>query len=194
MFFDRDGTLIDDEHYLADPARVRLRPGAAAAVRSVAAAGLAPIVVTNQSGIGRGLFGEADYEAVRARVGRAAGRGGRNARRELSLPARARRATPGAGMRLPQAGPRALRQAAAEHGIDLARSVAIGDRRRDLTPLTTLGGYGVLVPSPDTPLTDMVWAREAHAFASTLTAGVARALAWVSAGASGASAVEFDRE
>ena len=48
VFFDRDGTLIEDEHYLADPARVRLRLGAADAVRRVNEAGVAAVVVTNQ--------------------------------------------------------------------------------------------------------------------------------------------------
>jgi D-glycero-D-manno-heptose 1,7-bisphosphate phosphatase len=55
-FLDRDGTLIELVHHLADPAKVRLLPGAGAAVRELRAHGLACVVVTNQSAIGRGLL------------------------------------------------------------------------------------------------------------------------------------------
>ena len=66
VFLDRDGTLIEDRHYLRDPAGVHLLPGAAAAVRQLNAAGMPVIVVTNQSGIARGLLSEDDYSATDA--------------------------------------------------------------------------------------------------------------------------------
>jgi HAD superfamily hydrolase (TIGR01662 family) len=56
VFLDRDGTLIEDSGYLADPAAVRLLPGAAEAILRLNLAGLPAIVVTNQSGIARGLL------------------------------------------------------------------------------------------------------------------------------------------
>ena len=55
VFLDRDGTLIEDRHYLRDPEGVHLLPGAAGAVRPLNAAGVAAVVVTNQSGIARGF-------------------------------------------------------------------------------------------------------------------------------------------
>jgi D-glycero-D-manno-heptose 1,7-bisphosphate phosphatase len=55
-FLDRDGTLIELVHHLTDPAKVRLLPGAGAAVRELRAHGLACVLVTNQSAIGRGLL------------------------------------------------------------------------------------------------------------------------------------------
>ncbi len=174
VFFDRDGTLIDDEHYLADPTRVRLRPGATAAVNAVRAAGLLAIVITNQSGIGRGLFGEAEYEAVRARLDELLAADGAVLDASYHCP-HAPGVGPACDCRKPAPG--LFRRAAAEHGIDLARSAAIGDRLRDLTPITSLGGYGVLVPSPDTPLADMTRARDEYAVATTLGAAVARVLA-----------------
>ena len=58
MFLDRDGTLIEQVHYLSDPDRVRLLPGAADALRRLRAAGFACVVVTNQSAIGRGMLTE----------------------------------------------------------------------------------------------------------------------------------------
>lgn len=54
---DRDGTLIEEQPYLSDPAQVRLLPNTAAALRALRTAGLGLAVVTNQSGVGRGFFG-----------------------------------------------------------------------------------------------------------------------------------------
>ncbi|HZF78397.1 MAG TPA: HAD family hydrolase, partial [Rubrivivax sp.] len=56
LFVDKDGTLIDDVPYNVDPSLLRLRPGAALALRALQDAGFALVMVTNQSGIGRGLF------------------------------------------------------------------------------------------------------------------------------------------
>jgi D,D-heptose 1,7-bisphosphate phosphatase len=57
-FLDRDGTIIEHVHYLADPGLVRLLPGAAEAIRRLREAGFACVVVTNQSAIGRGILTE----------------------------------------------------------------------------------------------------------------------------------------
>ena len=64
LFLDRDGTLIEDPGYNADPDRVRLLSGVAGSLRAFRAAGFALVVVTNQSGIGRGLYTWQDYDAV----------------------------------------------------------------------------------------------------------------------------------
>jgi D-glycero-D-manno-heptose 1,7-bisphosphate phosphatase len=56
VFLDRDGTLIEAIHYLADPALVRLLPGVAEALKLLCDAGFACVVVTNQSGVGRGII------------------------------------------------------------------------------------------------------------------------------------------
>src|ERR1700694_1240937 len=67
LFVARDGAVIEDPGYIADPDKVRLIPGAVAALRRFREAGYALILITNQSGIGRGLYSWADYEAVAAR-------------------------------------------------------------------------------------------------------------------------------
>ncbi len=188
VFFDRDGTLIEDEHYLADPDRVRLRPGAAAAVHRVRTAGLAAVVVTNQSGIGRGLFGEAEYEAVRARLDDLLAGAGAQLDATYHCP-HAPDIEPPCACRKP--GRALFERAAAELGLDLARSGAIGDRVRDLTPVVRLGGYGVLVPSPDTPLAEMTRARDEYALATTLDAAVDRVLARIAARGGGADGVDI---
>src|SRR5205823_229220 len=66
VFLDRDGTIVDDPPpgFLHEPGKVRLLPGAAAAIRRLNAAGWLVVVATNQSGIGRGLFDAAAYSAV----------------------------------------------------------------------------------------------------------------------------------
>src|SRR5262245_1098741 len=67
LFLDRDGTLMEDVGYPNDPAQVRLIPEAAAAVRMLAAMGFVPAVVSNQSGIARGLITPGQAEAVHER-------------------------------------------------------------------------------------------------------------------------------
>lgn len=68
VLLDRDGTIIKDCHYLSDPAGVELLPGAAAGMQRMLAMGWKIVIVTNQSGIGRGRFSEADYQAVTDRM------------------------------------------------------------------------------------------------------------------------------
>ena len=142
VFLDRDGTIIEDVGYLADPDRVRLLPGAAEAISRLNRAGLLTVVVTNQSGIARGLFDEAAYEATRRRLDRLlADRGARLDAQyhcphhpDVTGPCECRKP----GLRL-------YRQAADELGIDLSASWWVGDRLRDVYAATALGGRGILL-------------------------------------------------
>lgn len=68
VFLDKDGTLLEDVPYNVDPERIRLMPGAAEALARLDAAGYALVVVSNQSGVARGLFPEEALEPVRARL------------------------------------------------------------------------------------------------------------------------------
>ncbi len=68
VFLDRDGTLIDELGYLADPEGVRLYPGAALAVHALNEAGIPVVLVTNQSGIARGMFTEETLGQVHDRL------------------------------------------------------------------------------------------------------------------------------
>jgi D,D-heptose 1,7-bisphosphate phosphatase len=70
VFLDRDGTIIEHVHYLADPLDVRLIPGAAQAIRRLRSAGFACIVVTNQSAIGRGMITPAQLGLIHDEMNR----------------------------------------------------------------------------------------------------------------------------
>ncbi|NJB67404.1 D-glycero-D-manno-heptose 1,7-bisphosphate phosphatase [Desulfobaculum xiamenense] len=68
VILDRDGTIIVDKHYLHDPAQIEFIPGATDGLARLHAAGIRLFVATNQSGIGRGYFTQADYLAVERRM------------------------------------------------------------------------------------------------------------------------------
>jgi D-glycero-D-manno-heptose 1,7-bisphosphate phosphatase len=151
VFLDRDGTVIVDRHYLGDPAGVELLPGAGAAVARLNRAGLPVMLVTNQSGIGRGRFTAADFERVQERLRALLAADGARLDGVYHCPH-----APGAGepceCRKPALG--LFRRAAAEHGLDLARSWWVGDRLRDVVPALEAGGAGILVaarPHPPNP-------------------------------------------
>jgi D-glycero-D-manno-heptose 1,7-bisphosphate phosphatase len=69
IFVDRDGTLVEEVNFLARVEDLKVFPFAEAALRSLRAAGFSIVVVTNQSGIGRGIFSEADMHAVNREIG-----------------------------------------------------------------------------------------------------------------------------
>lgn len=155
-FLDRDGTLIEDLHFLSDPDRVNPLPNAVAALRSLNAAGVLVVVVTNQSGIARGLLSEQQYRLTAQRLRDVFEQAGASIDAmyhcphfpELSGPCECRK--PGTLL---------YRQAAAEHAIDLAGSLYAGDRLRDVLPARALGGFGVLIAGPNTPPRELEEAR-----------------------------------
>src|SRR4051812_7101588 len=68
VFLDKDGTLVEDVPYNVEPSRIRLGPGAAAGLSQLHAAGFLLIVVSNQSGVARGMFSEDALTAVHERL------------------------------------------------------------------------------------------------------------------------------
>jgi histidinol-phosphate phosphatase family protein len=140
IFLDRDGTIIEDRHYLADPDQVVLLEGAAAGLRAMSRHAIPLVVISNQSGIGRGYFSRDQAEAVRHRL-------------ELLL---AREGIEIAGWYMcphpPEAlcscrKPRAGMIEAAARDLDLApeHSFVIGDKRCDIDLAGGIGGEGILV-------------------------------------------------
>jgi D-glycero-D-manno-heptose 1,7-bisphosphate phosphatase len=145
VFLDRDGTIIEDTGYLAAPAEVRLLPGAAAAIARLSGAGLVPIVVTNQSGIARGLMDEVAYAATARRLDELLAAEGARLAAHYHCPHHPDFTGP-CECRKP--GTLLYRRAAEEHGLDLQGSWWVGDRIRDVLPAERFGGGGVLIASP----------------------------------------------
>jgi histidinol-phosphate phosphatase family protein len=148
LFLDRDGTIVADLHYPRDPGALRLLPGAAAGIRRANQAGIPVVVVTNQSGIARGLLTEIDFGRVSARLDALLAREGAELDATFHCPHHPDVTGPCA-CRKP--GTLLFERAAVTLDLDLARSVTIGDRWRDLGAARAFGGLGLLVPAPSTP-------------------------------------------
>lgn len=142
VFADRDGTIIEDRNYIADPAEVALISGSAHALDRLRAMGFALIVVTNQSGIGRGLYTVADYRRVAARTERQLKRAGVVVDSTYFCPD-----SPGGDPETTCRKPSTVmyRRAARELGLKLAGSYFVGDKLSDVLPARLLGGTGILV-------------------------------------------------
>jgi D-glycero-D-manno-heptose 1,7-bisphosphate phosphatase len=147
VFIDRDGTLTEEVGYVNHPSRLQLLPRAGEAIRRLNAAGLAAVVVTNQTGIARGYFSEsvlhAVNESLRAQLARVGARldgfyACLHHPSEGEAPYRAQ-----CECRKPKPG--LLLRAAEELGLDLARSTMVGDKASDLVAARTVGAGAVLV-------------------------------------------------
>lgn len=146
VFLDRDGTLIELVHHLADPGRVRLIPGAAAAVRRLREAGWPVVIVTNQSVIGRGLLTEAGLAEIHAVMARQLAAEGTGVDAIYHCPLAPVQKDPAViedVMRKP--GPGMLQQAAREGGFDLAASWMAGDTVSDMLAGRNAGCRTILV-------------------------------------------------
>lgn len=142
LFLDRDGTVIREREYLSDPADVALLPGAVESLRAFQDDGYGVVIVTNQSGIARGLFDEASYRAVEAEVESRLEAEGIRVLGSYHCPHHPDFTGP-CDCRKPATG--LFLRAARDHGLELTGAVYIGDRVRDVAPALELGGRGVLV-------------------------------------------------
>jgi D-glycero-D-manno-heptose 1,7-bisphosphate phosphatase len=138
VFFDRDGTLMTEVSYCAHPSKVAIFSGVAEALRKLKSAGFQNIIITNQSGIGRGYYTEADYRAVHSELLRQLGDGLIDG--TYYCPAAPEEKSP---RRKPH--PAMVLEAAHEHGIDLARSFFIGDKAIDVECGRNAGTKTILV-------------------------------------------------
>jgi histidinol-phosphate phosphatase family protein len=138
VLFDRDGTLVADVPYNGDPGRVVAMPGAREAVARLRAAGVPTAVVSNQSGVGRGLLRTEQVEAVNRRVEELLGPLGP----WLVCPHR-----PGDGCRCRKPGPGLIEAAARALGVAPADCVVIGDIGADVEAARAAGARAVLVPT-----------------------------------------------
>jgi HAD superfamily hydrolase (TIGR01662 family) len=141
VLFDRDGTLVHDVPYNGDPARVAPVEGARAVLDRLRADGVRVGVVSNQSGIGRGLLTEPEVDAVDARI------------RELLGPFDTWQRCPHApedGCACRKPGPGLVLRAAEELGVLPAECAVVGDIGADVGAAIAAGARAVLVPTPAT--------------------------------------------
>jgi D-glycero-D-manno-heptose 1,7-bisphosphate phosphatase len=142
VFLDRDGTITEDVGYLRSTDQVRLLPGAAGAIRRLNEQGLLALVVTNQSGIARGLLTKEDYYRTERRLDELLAGSGAHVDGYYFCP-HLPEVSGDCDCRKP--GTLLYRQAAQRFDIDLRRSWWVGDRARDVLPAAEFGGRGVLV-------------------------------------------------
>ena len=176
-FLDRDGTLNAEVDYLGDPRDLRVLPGVPAALRQLHDAGYRIVVVTNQSGIARGRFGEADLARIHAALHAALG--------ELPLAylhcPHLPEGSHGYGGDCPCRKPKPglLHQARELLGVDFAGGVLVGDSARDLLMGRGLPLRTVLVHSGKDQATQRATLRDAGMAPDHEAADLAAAVAWL---------------
>ncbi len=129
VFLDRDGTLVEDVGYASAPDQMHLLPGAAEAVAEFRRRGYLVVLITNQSGIGRELFTEADVAAMHEKIQAdlAAAGGALDAIYYCPhMPSDA------AACKCRKPLPGMILQAAKEHDIELSQSIMVGDKPSDV--------------------------------------------------------------
>ncbi|SRR6266511_1630366 len=146
VFLDRDGTVVEDPPpgFLHQPGKVKLLPGAGEAIRRLNDAGYLVVAVTNQSGIARGLYTVADYEAVQRRLTALLTTHHACLDGSYFCPHHPAFTGP-CDCRKP--GTKLFKDAQAALGIDFTRSWWVGDRLGDVQPARLLRGRGILVMS-----------------------------------------------
>jgi histidinol-phosphate phosphatase family protein len=163
VFLDRDGTIIKDAHYLSRPEQVELLDGAAEAIARINAVLVPTLIVTNQSGIGRGYFSIADYEATEQRLNELLAERGAHIDATYYCPH-----APEDKCRCRKPDTLLFERAADDLHIDLPSALFIGDRLRDIEPAERFGAKRVLVPTPTTPRDEIARAMEAARVADSL--------------------------
>jgi D-glycero-D-manno-heptose 1,7-bisphosphate phosphatase len=140
VFLDRDGTICEEMGYLNHLSRLHIFPLAGAAIRKLNEAGWPVIVVTNQSGVSRGIFPESLVRHIHDGISEELSRAGARVDGYYYC---AHTRQDDCGCRKPLPG--LLERAAREHGLRLERSFVVGDRYADVELAHGVGGRGVLV-------------------------------------------------
>jgi D-glycero-D-manno-heptose 1,7-bisphosphate phosphatase len=140
IVLDRDGTIIEEREYLSQPEQVRLIPGAGPALRELQQMGFGLVVITNQSGVGRGIFDQAQLERVHDRLRELLSREGVHLDGLYVCP---HRPDDDCACRKPKLG--LIKKAANDLGFKVQNSIVIGDKATDIDMGRTAGALTFLV-------------------------------------------------
>jgi len=144
VFLDRDGTLIEDVGYAGHPEQVRLLDGAVEALRSLQSEGYLLVVVSNQSGVGRGLITSEQAENVHGRVASLLAENGIQVAACYYCPH-----SPEENCNCRKPAPGLIVRAARDLNVDLSKSVLVGDKPTDISAGKAAGCRTVLLGRRD---------------------------------------------
>lgn len=151
LFLDRDGVLNVDHGYVSRKADFKLIDGVFEALHLAVARGYVLIVVTNQSGIGRGYFTQADYDALEAYIHQLFASEGIPLTAIYHCPHH-----PDAKCDCRKPRPGMILRAAQDHGIDLPRSVMIGDKPSDAEAARAAGVGRIELVTPERQIGEII--------------------------------------
>ncbi len=140
VLLDRDGTVIVDKHYLSDPGLVEFLPGAVKGLRRMSESGWGLVLLTNQSGVGRGYFDEESVARVHGRLREMLENEGLRLKGIYHCP---HAPEDHCSCRKPAAG--MAEQAAADLGLELRNCVVVGDKEADVRLGRNIGALSILV-------------------------------------------------
>jgi heptosyltransferase II len=188
IFLDRDGTLNPDPGYIKSPDQLELFPGVPEALARLHRAGACLIVVTNQSGIGRGLLSRDDLTAVHGKLKQLLDAAGAPLDAVYFCP---HHPDEGCGCRKPNRG--MIDQAVREQGVDLERAYLIGDHMRDIELAKRVGVKSILVTTGAVRPQETGGLKESGLTPDGIVSSLADAVDWVFSDASRVSVPSRER-
>ncbi len=174
VFLDRDGTTNRDTGYIKTLEELQIFPGAVEAVARLKQAGARVVVVTNQSGVGRGLFSIETLGAIHARLRAVFEAGGAPFDGLYYCPHH-----PDDGCACRKPGTVMIERAVADLGLDLSRAYVVGDQRRDIDLARRIGAKGLLVTTGPTSAQALEELRQEGAAPDCVATDLGQAVTWL---------------
>lgn len=174
VFLDRDGTTNRDTGYIKTPDELQIFPGAVEAVARLKQAGARVVMITNQSGVGRGLFSTDTLGAIHARLRAVFEAGGAPFDGLYYCPHH-----PDDGCACRKPGTAMVERAVADLGLDLSRAYVVGDQRRDIDLARRIGAKGILVTTGPTSTQALEELRQEGAAPDYVATDLGQAVTWL---------------
>ena len=178
VFLDRDGTTNRDTGYIKTPDELQIFPGAVEAVARLKQAGARVVMITNQSGVGRGLFSADTLGAIHARLRSVFEAGGAPFDGLYYCPHH-----PDDGCACRKPGTAMVERAVADLGLDLSRAYVLGDQRRDVDLARRIGAKGILVTTGPTSTQALEELRQEGTVPDYVATDLGQAVTWLFADA-----------